>query len=518
MAREDEEEIIIIEDIDAAGEPLQSSDNDISSIKDDLDNGAKNKQIMMIAGGGIALLLIILIVVLILQKHTVNNKHPQPMLTISKKLSQPSTPTMSPSQVEQMIAKANYLYNNNNKQEALHLYEQIAHYNEALSQYNLGVAQLKGKHYKQAFLTFQKAISNNEKVCESAINAAVCALHLYQPASFEYYINLAYAYLPNEVNSPLYSYYYTLIKYYQGHYLEALSALKHPTSKYYYSQQQLLKSKLDSLFGNYDSAIDAINNSSKEADALTRGLLYANIGNYTLAQKYLSQEVLQQQKPLRGGLALALVNLKAGDYQDAVKELKDVTSSYPNKVYTIYPVKVSLKDSLFNPVLAQKQYKQMLNHSTAVTYAQIFYFAPYKIFNANSTLNYIRRGNANIYLNDIASATNYLQQGRSLSAVNLVIAKAIKDALSYKLRDANKQLQKITKKEPQNSILQYNLALTYAQLGNIQEAYKHFTSSYYLDAKNYLAGIFALMSAQLLHKDNTHFNTILKENLAHETG
>jgi len=53
-------------------------------------------------------------------------------------------------------------------------------------------------------------------------------------------------------------------------------------------------------------------------------------------------------------------------------------------------------------------------------------------------------------------------------------------------------------------------------MGNIPLAYKHFIKSYHLDAKNYLSGIYAVISAQLMDKDQKRLKTTLKEYISLE--
>ena len=93
---------------------------------------------------------------------------------------------------------------------------------------------------------------------------------------------------------------------------------------------------------------------------------------------------------------------------------------------------------------------------------------------------------------------------------------AIKKALSFKLREANNELQELVKLQPKHSILHYNLALTYAQMGNMPKANKHFTLSFHLNAKNYLSGVFAIMTSQLIKKDSTKLTTVVKDSMALE--
>ena len=231
------EDIIIIEESDAAGSERL---DEVESILHD--DSAKKKK--MIIFGVVAFLLIAIIVfVLFFILKSPKTEVKQSMDFIETKLEQNNTIPIQASKLENMIAKANYLYSSGSKDEALFLYEKIALYSEAISVYNLGVAQLKDGTYELALQTFKKAIVNDEKRCVSAINAAVCSLHLKDEKKFRYYIDLAHAYLAKEKNSPQYSYYYALISYYNQNYLEALSALENPTSYEYPTTQKHLKAK-----------------------------------------------------------------------------------------------------------------------------------------------------------------------------------------------------------------------------------------------------------------------------------
>ena len=507
------EEIIIIEDSDAATYD-DTPDASSSFIEEE---EAKRKKIILF--GGIAVIVVLLIAVTIIlftlkssKEHTNININ-----FLDEKIEQSNKkPKIEPSKLENMIAKANYLYSNGSKQKALTLFEQIASYSEAISDYNLGVAELKEKQYAKALKTFQKAIANDEKRCVSAINAAVCSLHLNDRENFKYYIDLAYAYLPYEINSPLYSYYYTLISYYNKNYLATLNSLKNSTSTEYKTIQNHLAAKINALYNNNYDAIDALEKNYDEPDDFSKGLLYARIGDFALAATHFESAITKGQEPIRAPLALGLINLKAGRIAKAAQEIKDITEKYPNEVYKYYPIRVKLKDSLFNPQSAQQHYRKEIINAKNIVYQKIFYFSPYKIFNANQTISYIRKGNANIYIDNVESAQEYLKKSSSSSSVNIGIVKAIKKALSFRIRLANEELQKLVKIQPKHSILQYNLALTYVQMGNLQKAHEHFLRSYYLDAKNYLSGVYAVMTAQLINKPYKKLESILKDSIALE--
>jgi len=507
----DLEEIIIIEESDAAGVEATES-------KDDEDTKTKvsfpKKKILIIAGAVSGLLLAGGVTFALLShsgEEAVSLTH-EPLISSKN----PEEPKLEPSEIENMIERANYMYANGNQSEALKLFEKIALYSESISQYNLGVVRLKEKEYSAALENFKRSIAMSENRCVSALNAAVCCLHLEQKENFEYYIDLAHAYLNTESSSPMYSYYYALINYYRGNYFEALSALNHPTTTEYQLTQNKLKSAIDTLYGNYTGAIETLENPLQETDSFSIGLLYANIGDLSRAREYFNSAIIQNNKPIEESLSLVFVDLKMGQHQEASDVLKKISDKYPDDVYTPYPLKVFLKPTLFNTQSAQKAYRTINAKVHPQTYPKIFAFAPYKIFNANQTISYIRKANANMYIDDLSSAKEYLEKSSHSSDVDYGIALAIDKALHFHLRDANAQLQQLLISHPQHSILQYNLALTYAQLGDYTKAYDHFIRSYHLDANNYLSGIFAIMTSEMISKTNPKLISILKENLSQE--
>lgn len=504
-----DEEIIIIEESDAAGldtvketAPLQESSD-------------KSKAIVFGAIGLLVVILIIITLVLALSPDE-GPKEELSLNFIEERLSEDNTEPVELSKLENMIAKANYLYSNGSHEKALFLYEKIAQFSESVSQYNLGVAQLKNKQYDTALKSFSSAVNNGEKRCVSAINAAVCSLHLKDKKSFQYYIDLAYAYLPQEIDAPLYSYYYSLIQYYNNNYIEALSSLKNPTTNEYPDSQKHLSARINALFDNNYAAIENLEKDFKKEDAFTLGILYARIGNTELAQSYLNKAIQNSIEPVKAALALSYIYLKSGKIMTAGSLIQNTTDMFPQEVYKPYPIKVKLKDELFDTLKAQKIYRDEVYSSKLNKFQKIFYFSPYRIFNAESSLQDIKKGTTNIYVDSVDNAKVYLKKSASSSSVNKGIVKAIKMALKFKIRDANAQLQKLALIQPKHSILHYNLGLTYAQMGNIPKAHKHFLTSYHLDAKNYLSGIYAIMTAQLIDKDLLRLKTNLKEYISLE--
>ncbi|MDO8454740.1 MAG: tetratricopeptide repeat protein, partial [Sulfurimonas sp.] len=151
------EEIIIIEESEVTD--FQSAPKDEE--KATKESPLKNKKLLIFGGAGALLLLIIIIALILIFKSSKEEKAPPPTTTTEKKEVKKVQEPIEASKLENMIAKANYLYSNGNKEEALSLYERIALFSEAISQYNLGVAQLINKQYDMALKTFQKAIQND---------------------------------------------------------------------------------------------------------------------------------------------------------------------------------------------------------------------------------------------------------------------------------------------------------------------------------------------------------------------
>ncbi len=512
---EQEEEIVIIEDSDAASQ--ESLEEESSEALEESSEEQKRKKILIF--GALAILLAILIVAIILIiVIKVKKEHKNKTLsttTIEQELQTKPKKKIEPSKLEQLIAKANYLYTSGQKEQALKLYEYIAQYSEAISQYNLGVARLKNHQYKAALQSFNQAIANGEKRCVSALNAAVCSLYLKDKKSFRYYIDLAEAYLPNEYNSPLYSYYYTLIHFYRQNYYEALAATKKIEHPEYQDVKNALNAKLAALFDDNYQAIESLENLGKKASSYSKALLYARVGDLVLAKANFEESYLKGEHMQDALMGLVFTKLKMGHIKSAAEDLKKANDEYEEPLKD-FPIRVFLKSALFDPLKAQKQYREDLHKSDFILFSKIFYFSPYKIFNANKTIDYIRKGNATSYIDNIDSAESFLQKSASTSSVNKGIAVAIKKALHFKIREANAILKKLVKIQPKHSILHYNLALTYAQLGDMQNAYKHFIWSYHLDAKNYLPGIYAYMASKLINKEDLKLLQILKESLANE--
>lgn len=509
-----EDEIIILDAEDSSDEATQKKEK--KKPKKPL---KKNKKLLIIGGGIFGLLLIIIIIIIVSLSSSkeatvfdVNTTQIADNLNKKNNFGQ-----FSPSHLENMIKKANLLYERGNKEEALNVYKRISTFNEAISYYNIGVAKLKEKNYQGALDSFKKAIDNGEQRCVSSINAAVSALELNKKDLFKYYIDLAFTYLPMESNSPLYSYYVGVVNYYKNYYYESLASLTHPNSIHYTYEQNYLASKIFASINMNAKAVNVLEKNAKKEDALTLGLLYARLGEFKAAKNYLTKAGSHSENPLHVKAALALVENKLGQLETSANLMDALYKKYDENATKIYPIKTTLKDSLFDVNIAQHDFDKTLFFDDERTYGLLFYFAPFKVFNAKQTIDYIRKGSMNIFIDEIGPALSYLKKSSTISKVNISISAGIKKALNYHTEQANQIFLKMINTYPKHSILHYNLALTFAQMANFEKAHKHFTKSYHLDNNNYLAGAFAIMTGNLIHKDIKKLKEDIKSSITNDT-
>ena len=532
---QDDENVVILEEAefeqDEETAPLEEQDSGDSEYMVSLDElepvapeqpaevqevGKKSKKKLFVISGAAGALALILMVILFLVFKS-DKKPPIDERQIVKDIEEHyESQKFGSSKIDDMIAKANLLYEKGNKFEALKIYENIAIYNQSLSSYNLGVSQMRQGKFKEALESFKKAIANDENVAVSAINAAVSSLELKNEQNFNYYINLANSFLYKEADSPLYNYYYALINYYKGQYIEALAALAHAENGYYKDRYDYLAAKILSFIGDDAEAIKKLE-AQKEFDAdLALGMLYARLGQYDKARNRLNLALNKGGDSNKINAMIAIINLKDGKFEAATNEIKAVFHEDSLFLGVNFPIKTILKPELFDVNLAQAHFRNDLFFDKTKRYETLFYFAPYKVFDPGQTINYIRKGGVSLFLDDASAAGNYLNASGALSKVNLELSLAIANALNYKLKQANAQFASLISLYPEHSVLHYDLALSYAQLGNFSMAAKHFITSYHLDPTNHLAGVLGAIANDINAVDNAKLLQEISENLGHD--
>ncbi|HEH4820227.1 TPA: tetratricopeptide repeat protein [Campylobacter coli] len=479
----------------------------------------KDRKFMSLVGLSLGIICILVFTLFYL---TFNEGKVKPDIIASKPIEQPvvmpdeSYNYNDMTRVDGMMQKANALYLKGEVEQALKVYEQIAVYNESLSNYNLGVSQMNEGKFDEAFDSFKKAIANGENQSVAAINAAVCALKLNDKEKFKYYIDLAQVYLPKEGKSKLYDYYLALINYYKGYYPEALQMLQRVNSEPYTDVAKYLSAKIYAKMDFDAKSVQQLNTQGSFEPSLSLGLLYARMGEYDKAKIALNTAMKIERDFNQSLSALTLVDIKTGDFQDMLLRLQDTYRNDEDKYKILdrYKIKVRLNKELFNIAIAQRNFSNDILKKQKDQFDLLFYFAPYQVFDSKQASLYIKKANITNFVDDSSDGQSYLARSQALSSTNVKISNIINDALNQKLRLANKEFQALLEDYPEHSILQYNLALTYAQMQNYELAYKHFSSSYHLNPKNYLAGAFAMFCGKLSDNDTTKLYHEILDNIA----
>ncbi|MHA7763824.1 motility protein PflB [Campylobacter coli] len=479
----------------------------------------KDRKFMSLVGLSLGIICILVFTLFYL---TFNEGKVKPDIIASKPIEQPvvmpdeSYNYNDMTRVDGMIQKANALYLKGEVEQALKVYEQIAVYNESLSNYNLGVSQMNEGKFDEAFDSFKKAIANGENQSVAAINAAVCALKLNDKEKFKYYIDLAQVYLPKEGKSKLYDYYLALINYYKGYYPEALQMLQRVNSEPYTDVAKYLSAKIYAKMDFDAKSVQQLNTQGSFEPSLSLGLLYARMGEYDKAKIALNTAMKIERDFNQSLSALTLVDIKTGDFQDMLLRLQDTYRNDEDKYKILdrYKIKVRLNKELFNIAIAQRNFSNDILKKQKDQFDLLFYFAPYQVFDSKQASLYIKKANITNFVDDSSDGQSYLARSQALSSTNVKISNIINDALNQKLRLANKEFQALLEDYPEHSILQYNLALTYTQMQNYELAYKHFSSSYHLNPKNYLAGAFAMFCGKLSDNDTTKLYHEILDNIA----
>jgi predicted Zn-dependent protease len=423
-------------------------------------------------------------------------------------------PTKSKS-YQQLVKKADKLYEDGQKEEALIIREELSLYSKALANYNIGVTKLKEKKYDEAISAFLKSSKHKKLKFESELNIAISAFNKGDNTLFKKHFSEAKNTLSTKVNSPLFSYYTTLINYYQGYFPEALVPLKNRTSSAYLNLQYRLTAKILSSTQNHKEAIKELEKIEDPSDFLTLGLLYAKLKDYEVSKKYLENAIKNQNNTLPAEIALSLVDLKRGMLKQASTMLDKSRSKFSTNAQKIYPIKPILKESLFDPIYAQKEFQNHIFLDDQTKFSLILYFAPYQLMPPTQSISNLSKGTKNIYIDSLRPALDNLNLTDKISDADIQTIKGIKAALNEDLLSAKDIFLKGLTKYPSSSALHYNLALTYAKTYQFDKALKEFQKSATLDNSNYLSTIFARFCSILLHKDDDKTDIeLLKERLS----
>lgn len=412
------------------------------------------------------------------------------------------------SNMDNLIIKGNLLYQQGLHKEAYQVFRKIADFSQSIANYNLGTIQLKNNSYEDSIVAYADSIETGQNISASSINAAVAALKINRYDLSSHYLKLANQNLAEIANEPFFSYAYALLSYYKGNYFESLSPLLNPNSKDFATQNARLAAHIFTIFSDDENALKSIQKVATPNDDKTIGLLYARMAQYPKAKSHLLSYLRSHPRDIDSMLALGLIDLKLGNYAGAANALDSISSNrgFQEKAQKIYPIKVIINPELFDVGLAQKMFwERDFENKDKLGYKMLFYYAPYRVFDAKRALEEISQASSLTHIN-IAEGKNMLLRSSTTSKIDKQILKTLVELESKDLREALKFLQEATKNNPNHAILYYNLGLVLAQLGHYDDAYSHFIRAYYLDQSDYVSGIFAVLAGRFSNKNTSRIN------------
>ena len=471
--------------------------------------GNKKALIALIGGGVSALVLIISLVVFAFSSSEEEDMPPPPPPKPAKISQAPQVEQLSKkgsideSELGQMIKKANILYEQGDKLEALDLFEHIAIFSQSLAGYNLGVIKLKEKEYAQALQSFDLAIESGEDVAVSAINAAYAAHKLGKQNLVDYYVGISSSHLFESSKAPFYSFLYSLVDVYKGFYFESLSSLLNPNSKAYQAYNNRLAARVFTLFNDDYNALAALKKTPAKKDNLAIAQLHARVGEYKQARQYMYEYLNAFAKDPHALMSLQLIELKLGNFKESVSILnRMMRQDEKNPDLSLYPIRVKLKDELFDIHKAQENFwNRKFEHEQILGYKIVYYYAPFRVFDAKQGLGVIQEGGIHLKIDNIEFAKSALGEGSGIAKVNQNIALALREVNQNNIRKARDYMLKALRIYPNHAILHYNIGVLYAQVGDYDSAYTHFLRAYHLDSSDVLSGLFAVVAGRLTYRN-----------------
>lgn len=408
----------------------------------------------------------------------------------------------SNSQLTGMITKAQLLYETGARLQAIDILDEVAVFSKSLASYNLGVIYMKEKNYDKAIASFKSAISDGDDISVSAINIMAS---MYKKGSHPSSViaETSEVNLSKIITAPVYSYAYALNKYYNNKYFETLSPLINATSENFNAPRYRMLANMYVLFNDPRNALKYLNMVKNDNDYLAIGKLHARLGEYEKAREAFLAYMKTHPQNFEVRIATEILDLKDSNYKAAAAFLQDITNSSKATRYAQqnYPIKIMLRPSLFNVHIQQEDFWHRAVTGSELSYSLLFYYAPFRVFNAENALNIISDGALRAHFGNIQEAKDILEVGDKVSAMNLTILDSLRQLASHDIRDALKIMKTLSDNNVNHPSLHYNLGLIYAQMERYEEAYKHFIRAYHLAPNDFLSAAFAVVSARLAYMD-----------------
>ncbi|RXJ99596.1 hypothetical protein CRU98_06105 [Arcobacter sp. CECT 8986] len=389
--------------------------------------------------------------------------------------------TVSYAQKEQIESQPEIIFN----------YDKIKEKQNSFSlqfDFNKAVLMMEKEEYKKAIELFKQTATAIK--IPSFLNIAIAYYKLGEIENAKLYLHNIYNY-KKAIYKNTYSYMSACYYLYQiskdTRYLDIIIDIAKKHKNLTEHSKRMLADTLI-ILKDYPNALKVLN-SMKFPLNLKKALIYLKLRDYTEAEKYLK---LAKEKAVNQELLDKIIwimtyrDLKANDLEklrDNIDLLNKRKSGF--KANLDLPLKIYFNKDKYG----SKEYLDFItNFSTKRKIDYIFYFAPY-IFSDNEEIIY------DISKGFIFKSKQNVKSLESMVEYNAKFIDIIKKDPIIRVNSLKTLITNDTK-----SYVYYNLALSYAQIFDFNNAYKFFQKAYKLNPGNKLYAVMTLISAKRINK------------------
>ncbi|WP_228256624.1 tetratricopeptide repeat protein [Malaciobacter molluscorum] len=389
--------------------------------------------------------------------------------------------TVSYAQKEQIESQPEIIFN----------YDKIKEKQNSFSlqfDFNKAVLMMEKKEYKKAIELFKQTATAIK--IPSFLNIAIAYYKLGEIDNAKLYLNNIYNY-KKAIYKNTYSYMSACYYLYQiskdTRYLDIIIDIAKKHKNLTEHSKRMLADTLI-LLKDYPNALKVLN-SMKFPLNLKKALLHLKLRNYDEANKFL---LLAKEKAVNQELLNKIIwimtyrDLKANDLEklrDNIDLLNKRKSNF--KVNLELPLKIYFNKDKYS----SKEYLDFItNFSMKRKIDYVFYFAPFIFSDSQEIIYDMSKG-------FIFKSKQNIKSLESMVEYNAKFIEIIKKDPIIRVDSLKKLITNDTK-----SYVYYNLALSYAQIFDFNNAYKFFRKAYKLNPGNKLYAVMTLISAQRVNK------------------
>ncbi|AXH15762.1 hypothetical protein AMYT_2217 [Malaciobacter mytili LMG 24559] len=362
--------------------------------------------------------------------------------------------------------------------------------------FNKAVLMMEKKEYKKAIEIFKQTATIIK--IPSFLNIAIAYYKLEEFDNAKLYLNNIYEY-KKAIFTDTYSYMSACYYLYQiskdTQYLDIIIDISKKHKNLTEHSKRMLADTLI-ILKDYEKALEVLNNMKFPLD-LKKAILYLKLRNYEKAQEFLikAKEKTFNQNMIDKILWIMVYrDLKANDLEKLVENLDLINKRKSNfKANLELPLQIFFNKDKYT----SKDYLDFITNFTVkreIDY--LFYFAPFVFSDSQEIIYDISKG-------FIFKSKQNIQSLEKMVEYNAKFIEIIKEDPIIRVKKLKELITPKTK-----SYVYYNLALSYAQIFDFNNAYNYFEKAYKLNPGNKLYAVMTLIAAKRIDKKVSDFEYI----------